>query len=129
MAYCTADELTQLIAEIYDDVIAQSDREINAYLRAAGLTPPTSDEMLKAASMNLSRATILSQLSRDSSGAKVEAVVRQMNTYIDRAWASVDAYIAANRTDPALPIGIIVGREGARIGEFEEMTTAQEDVY
>jgi hypothetical protein len=85
--------------------------------------------MLKAASMNLSRATILSQLSRDSSGAKVEAVVRQMNTYIDRAWASVDAYIAANRTDPALPISVIVGREGARIGEFEEMTTAQEDVY
>lgn len=132
MAYCTPAELELLVSgttiptTMLTAIIAQSDREIDTHIRAEGLTPPSSDDMLKAASINLSKAATYTPEEIAKMGAKAKESA--IDAPIARAEASVAAYIKINRTDLPLPISITVGRQGARVGEFAEMTAAEEDV-
>ncbi len=133
MAYCTFAELelivsgTTIPSAMLTAIIAQSDREIDTRLRAEGVTPPSSDDILKAASMNLSKVATFTPEEIAAMSARSKATT--VDALTERAWAGVDAYIKINRTDLPLPISITVGRPGARVGEFEEMTTAEEDDY
>lgn len=143
MAYCTNAELTLLTGTtlstaIQDAIIDQSDREIDARLQAEGLTPPVSDDSLKAASLNLSKVGIITHnrmTGTQTKSVKVGDITIQddHDTQIEeltaKAWASVDAYIAINTTASPVPSMAIVGRRGRRIGEYEEMTEEQEDDY
>jgi hypothetical protein len=109
MAYCTPAELELLVngttipTTMLTAIIAQSDREIDTQIRAEG----SPEEIAKM-------------------GAKAKESA--IDAPIARAEASVAAYIKINRTDLPLPISITVGRQGARVGEFAEMTAAEEDV-
>ena len=143
MAYCTNAELTLLTGTtlstaIQDAIIAQADRDIGARISAAGLTPPTSDDMLKFASLDLSKVGIITHnrmTGTQTKSVKVGDITIQddldvaIKSLLESAWRTVDAYIAINISASPLPGIAIVGRRGARIGVYEEMTDTQEDDY
>jgi len=72
MAYCTNSELTlitgtTLSTSIQNAIIDQSDREIKTRIRTEGLTPPISDDDdLKTASLELSKAGIITYHDQDT---------------------------------------------------------------
>ncbi len=141
MAYCTNAELTLLTGTplstaIQDAIIAHSDRKIKTRIKTAGLTPPATDEDLKAASIDLSKVGIITHnrmTGTQTKSVKVGDITIQddldvqIKALTEAAWAAVDAYITTNSTASPLPTMGVVGRRGARIGTYEEMTTAQED--
>jgi len=143
MAYCTNAELTllsgtTLSSAIQDAIIAQADREIDARLQAKGLTPPASDDMLKFASLDLSKAGIITHNRMTGTQTKrVEVgditVQDDLDVAItslqEQAWRTVDAYSAVNSSYSPIPGMAIVGRRGQRIGEYEEMSTTEEGDY
>ena len=110
--YCSADELTNLTGTslsttIKNAIIDQSDREIRARILIAGLSAPASDETLKAASLNISKAGIITY--DRMSGAKTSSIKVgdiSMSDNLDaivaelygKAWTSVDSYIRTNGT-------------------------------
>lgn len=112
MAYCTNAELTlltgtSLSTTIQDAIIAQADREIDARIVRAGLTAPASDDTLKAASLNISKAGIITH--DRMSGAKTSSIKvgeismsdnldAAITELYDNAWESVDSYIKTNGT-------------------------------
>lgn len=66
MAYCIYPELvnltgSELTVNELDEIIVQADSEIDACLYEAGLTPPGSDSILKAASLKLSIAGVVTR--------------------------------------------------------------------
>jgi|GEM_PF-1145372 len=143
MAYSTYAELaaitgTTLSTATLEAIIAQADREINAKLYAAGLTPPVSDDMLKAASLDLAHIAvivhtrIMNEEARHPESAKRwinDGQDREIKELRERAWEIVNAYITYSSSSCPLPSIAIVGRRGRRIGEYEEMTEEQEDDY
>lgn len=113
MAYCTNAELsgitdTTLSTTILDAIIAQADRRIKTRIQKGGLTPPASDDALKAASLDLSQAGIITynRLKEDLTDRNMTKTVKFGETTIQDdpdeaiaqltqlAWDSVDAYIA-----------------------------------
>lgn len=129
MAYCTNYELTLLSGTtlsitIQDAIIAQADREIDTLIGAAGLSPPASDDTLKAASLNLSKAGIITHnlmTQTQTKSVKVGDITIQddpdklIEALTAKAMASVSAYIAYKTTGSALPISVIAGRLGAGV--------------
>lgn len=117
MAYCTNAELTLLTGTtlstaIQDGIIAQADREIDARLQASGVTPPTSDDSLKAASLNLGKAGIMThnRMTRtQTKSTKIGDITIQddldaaIKALTEKAWLSVDAYIASQIARVPLP--------------------------
>jgi len=114
MAYCTNAELTAitgttLATATQDAIIAQSDRDIKARIGAAGLTPPATDDDLKAASLNLSTAGLITynrmntELTRRTQTKSVkfgdvtiaDDPDEAIKALTDKAWLSVDAYITS----------------------------------
>ena len=112
MAYCTNAELsgvtdTTLSTATLDAIIAQADRRIKARIQKGGITPPASDDMLKAASLDLSQAGIITynRLKEDLTDRNMTKTVKFGETTIqddpdkaiealtELAWGSVDAYI------------------------------------
>lgn len=112
MAYCTKTELSALIettlaTTTLNSIIDQADRRINARLKKAGITAPTPDEMLKAASLDLSQAGIITynRLKENLTDRNMTKSVKFGETTIQddpdkaiaqltaQAWESVDAYI------------------------------------
>jgi hypothetical protein len=112
MAYCTNAELsgitdTTLSTTTLDAIIAQADRRIKARIQKEGITPPASDDMLKAASLDLSQAGIIThnRLKEDLTDRNMAKSVKFGETTIQDdpdkaiealttlAWESVDAYI------------------------------------
>lgn len=112
MAYCTNAELsgitdTTLSTTILDALIAQADRRITARIRRRGVTPPTSDDMLKAASLDLSQAGIVTynRMKEDLTDRNMTKTIKFGETTIQDdpdeaiaqltqlAWSAVDAYI------------------------------------
>lgn len=72
MAYCTNADLTLLTGTtlsttVQDAIILQADNEINGLIYAAGLTPPGADNTLKAASLKLSSAGVMTRARMDGS--------------------------------------------------------------
>lgn len=114
MAYCTNADLialtgTEIDTSNLDAIIAQSDRDINARISAASITPPaTPVDSLKAASLNLSQAGIVTfnrmktELTRrtQTKGVKFGDVTitddpdKAIAALTEKAWLSVDAYIS-----------------------------------
>lgn len=116
MAYCTNAELsgitdTTLSTTILDGIIAQADRRIKARIQKDGITPPASDDMLKAASLDLSQAGIIThnRLKEDLTDRNMAKTVKFGETTLqddpdkaiealkDLAWESVDAYIETQK--------------------------------
>lgn len=108
MAYTTNAKLTLLTGTalsttIQDAILAQADREIDAKLYEAGLTPPGSDATLEAASLDLGIAGVFTRHRMDgtqpdslrvgevSSSDDIDAAITELK---DRAMRLVDAYIA-----------------------------------
>lgn len=118
MAYCTNAELTLLTGTtlstaIQTAIIDQADREIKAYIKAEGLTPPASDDDLKAASINLSKVGIITHnrmTGTQPKSAKVGDITIQddldkaIEALTAKAWQSVDAYIATGKSSSAVPL-------------------------
>jgi len=142
MAYCTNIELTLLTGttlstDTQDAIIEQADRKINARLRTEGLVPPTEDDDLKAASLDLSHVAVLMHPDNPSGASSVKlgdvtvarAWAATLTSLEKSAWQSVGAYISANVAVCPIPDISIVGRRGQRIGEHEEMLEATEDEY
>jgi len=143
MAYCTNAELTLLTGTtlstaIQDAIIDQADREIKARVQAEGLTPPASDDMLKFASLDLSKAGIITHnrmTGTQTKSVKVGDIAIQDDIDVaiaslqERAWRTVDAYIAVNSAYGPIPGMAVIGRTGQRIGEYEEMTTTEEEEF
>lgn len=136
MAYSNHVELTALTGttlsiDVQTAIIAQADREIDAKLYMAGLTPPGSDDMLKAASLNLSKVGIIThnrmigaqtnstQVGDIAIGDNLDMQIKELTA---KAWASVVAYVVANSTTTQIPGMAVVGRLGRRVGTYEEMT-------
>lgn len=113
MAYCINADLialtdTELDTSNLDAIIEQSDRDIKARILAAGVTPPPTDDSLKAASLNLSQAGIITfnrmktELTRrtQTKGVKFGDVTisddpdKAIAALTEKAWLSVDAYIS-----------------------------------
>lgn len=112
MAYCTNAELsditeTTLSTTTLNAIIAQADRRIKARIHKGGVLPPASDEMLKAASLDLSQAGIIThnRLKEDLTDRNMGKTVKFGETTLQDdpdkaiealktlAWESVDAYI------------------------------------
>lgn len=143
MAYCSSTELTLLTGTtlsttIQDAIIGQSDRLIQTRIYAAHLTPPTSNDMLKGASLDLSKIGIITHnrmTGTQTKSVKVGDITvaddldMQIKALTGAAWAAVDAYITYTKGGVSIPTMAVVGRQGQRIGEHEEMTDAEEDVY
>ena len=143
MTYTTSAELTLLTgttlsADTLDAIIADADRRIRARITTAGLIPQPSDDTLTSASIDLSRAGIViynRMTGSQTKSVKVGDITIQddpdaaIKALTDSAWGLVDDYITINKTGSVIPGIAIVGRRGRRIGTYEEMTTAEEDVY
>lgn len=118
MAYCTNAELTALTGTTIstttqDAIIAQADREISARIKAAGITPPGASEDLKAASLNLSQAGLITynrndtELTRRTQTKSVkfgdvtisDDPDKAIETLTAKAWLSVDAYVAVQKAE------------------------------
>lgn len=139
MAYCSNAELvletgSSLSTSILDSIIAAADRKIKTRILVAGLTPPTSNDTLKTASIELSKAGIIAynrMTGTQAKSMKVGEITVQddLDTMIaaltGAAYQDVDGYIAINSGCP-IPTLAIVGRSGQRIGAHEEMTDAEE---
>lgn len=116
MAYCTNAELsgvtdTTLSTATLDAIIAQADRRIKARIQNGGLTPPASDDMLKAASLDLSQAGMITynRLREDLTDRNMTKTVKFGETTLqddpdkaiealtELAWGSVDAYIETQK--------------------------------
>lgn len=114
MAYCTHTDLTLLTGTTIatatqEGIIAQSDREIKARIKAADLTPPAADDDLKAASLNLSQAglitynrntTALTSRTQAKSVKFGDVTItddpdKTIKAFRDAAWECVDAYITS----------------------------------
>ena len=110
--YCSSDELTNLTGTslsvtVKNAIIDQADREIKARLARAGMSAPTSDDTLKAASLNISKIGVIT---RDRlTGAKTSSIKvgeismsdnldAEIAALYNSAWESVDSYIEANKT-------------------------------
>jgi len=118
MAYCTNTELTLLTGTtlstaIQDAIIDQSDREIKAYIKAEGITPPASGDDLKAASLNLSKVGIITHnrmTGTQPKSAKIGDITisddpdKAIEALTTKAWQSVDAYIATATSASAVPM-------------------------
>ena len=139
MAYCSNAELvletgSSLSTSILDSIIAAADRKIKTRILVAGLTPPTSNDTLKTASIELSKAGLVrwNQLNgSQTKSVKVGDITIQddpeaaIAALTGAAYQDVDGYIAINSGCP-IPTLAIVGRSGQRIGAHEEMTDAEE---
>ncbi len=108
MNYATRTQLQNLTGTSLDDgilseIIDQADREIKSRLNLAEISSPSSDDVLTAASLNLSIAGILTRMRIDgskpgrnlkigdiSASDDVDAAITE---YTKRAWAAVDSYI------------------------------------
>lgn len=143
MAYCSSAELTLLTGTtlstaIQDAIIAHSDRKIKTRIKTATIVPPASDDDLKSASLDLAHARIIRWNQTNgvqTKSVKVGDITIQddpeaaISLLTDSAWESVDGYIAQKSSASPIPSMAIVGRKGVRVGEFEEMTKDEEDVY
>lgn len=123
MAYCTSAELilesgSTLATNILDSIIATSDRKIKTRILREGLTPPASDDSLKTASIELSKAGIVTynrMTGAQTKSVKVGDITIQddpdaaIAALVGAAYQDVDGYIAANSSCP-LPTIAIVGR-------------------
>ena len=123
MAYCTNADLTlitgtTIATATQDSIIAQADREIKARIKAADLTPPASDDDLKAASLNLSQAGLITfnrnntELTRRTQTKRVkfgdvtieDDPDKTIKAFRDAAWECVDAYIATMKSAGSVPL-------------------------
>ena len=143
MPYCSSNELiletgSSLSISILEGIIAAADRKIKTRILLASLTPPVSDDSLKTASIELSKAGIITynrMIGTQAKSTKVGDITIQddldtvIKTLTESAWESVDAYIIVNRSGCLIPTMAIVGRQGQRIGSHEEMTDAEEEAY
>lgn len=107
MSHCTRTELANLTGSSLNDavlqeIIDQADRQINGRLLRMGVSVPTSDDTLKAASLNLSKIGVLTHPDSDqvSSSVKLGDITikrAELETVMDdlskQAWQSVDNYI------------------------------------
>ncbi len=106
-AYCTTEELlhltgTKVSEEALTEMIAQAGREIDARICMAGLSPPGSNDMLKAACLKLSTAAVFIRHRMDGTtppslsvgditvGDNPDRAIEQLKA---DAYAIVDAYI------------------------------------
>ena len=126
MAYCSNAELiletgSTLTTDVLDSIIAASDRKIKTRILRGGLTPPASDDTLKTASIELSKAGIVTynrMTGAQTKSVKVGDITIQddPDTAIavlrEAAYQDVDGYIAINSTCP-LPTMAIVTVEDA----------------
>lgn len=108
MTYCSyADILahtsTQLTQTVVEELIADADRKISAMLRAARLTPPSSDDTLRSASILLTKARVITaevlngtRANSHSSGGVSEShsYDRMIDTLEAQGEAHVATYIA-----------------------------------
>jgi hypothetical protein len=112
MAYCVYVEIksltgTELDSAVIEEIIEQADNEINALIYASGLTPPTSDSILKAASEKLSVIGIITRHRMDgtmpsslslgglSMSDNLDAAIKDLRT---SANVLVQSYITKNST-------------------------------
>ena len=144
MAYTTSTELialtgTTLSASTLDAIIVDADRRIRSKITTAGLTPPATNDTLRSASIDLSKAGIVHY--NVLTGAQTKRVTvgditieddpyKAIKGLTESAWALVAGYIDTIDIDKLpIPGMVIVGQRGRRIGEYEEMTEDQEDDY
>ncbi|MDD2679081.1 MAG: hypothetical protein PHS81_04325 [Candidatus Nanoarchaeia archaeon] len=113
MAYCTTEELlhltgTKVSEEALIEMIAQADREIDARLYMAGLSPPGANDMLKTASLKLATAAVFTRHRMDGTmppnlsigdigvGDNPDRAIQQLK---EDAYAIVAAYIRYAKKD------------------------------
>jgi hypothetical protein len=111
-AYCTTTELqyqtgSELAEEVLEEIIAQADREVKGAIYMAGLTPPGANDLLKAASLNLSKVGVLTRQRMDGTHPSSQTVGDlTISDNIDaaildlrkQAYLSITAYISQAST-------------------------------
>lgn len=116
-------------------VIARA--RLTAMLTTEGVTAPTTDTLMSQAVDLLASSYIAGKpgavdprTNFEVDGfSRKEKLTSQPGDYADQAAAIIKDYIAMNTASSTIPNMAIVGRDGVRVGEFEEMTEDQEDVY
>ncbi len=115
MAYCSVAEVSASTGEgwlnddssgIITSIITIADLKVKAWIKKAGLTPPTSDDICKVASIELCKADLIRRGRFTGSIAKVganpdtyDSINRAIKFYYDSAKDLVDAYIASAQTN------------------------------
>ena len=107
MSYCSPGELKNLTGSslsdtILQEIIDQSDRQINGRLLMMNISPPAANDTLKAASLDLSIVSVLSHPDSDQVASSVKLgditikradLVNVMTAMSTQAWQSVNDYI------------------------------------
>lgn len=144
MSYCSNQDViditgSSLSTAIIDRIIRGADRKVNRYLRQNNLStsPSPVPDDVKDASIYFSAATVLSrhmvdgtlpeQYKADNLSEKTD-VKTVIQNYERDAQIALKLYANENADDSDLSIVRIVGREGERIGSYEAMTEAEEDL-
>jgi len=113
MSYCSTGELKNLTGSLLSDtilqeIIDQSDRYINGRLLMMNIGVPTSDDTLKAASLNISIVAVLSHPDSDQVASSVKLgditikradLVDVMTDMSTQAWQNVHDYIMRHGVD------------------------------
>jgi hypothetical protein len=116
-------------------VIARA--HLDTMLAKEGLTAPTTNVLLSHAVSLMASAFISSKpgavdprtnYTVDGFSRK-DKPASQIDEYMDQAKVIIADYVAANITESQIPAIMVVGRRGRRVGEYEEMTEAEEDEY
>lgn len=111
MAYCTVAEVSAETGEgwlnddssgIITSIIAIADLKVKTWIKAAGLTPPTTDDICKVASIELCKADLIRRGRFTGSIAKAganpdtyDSINKAIKFHYDSAKNLVDAYIAS----------------------------------
>ena len=107
MSHCSRTELVNLTGSslndaVLQDIIDQADRQINGRLLMMNVSVPSSDDTLKAASLNLAKIGVLTHPDSDQVSSSVKlgditikrielgTVLSDLST---QAWQSVDDYV------------------------------------
>lgn len=143
MAYCTNEDVTDLTGTsvsttIIDRLIIKADRKINVKLMAAGLgaitgTPP--DEIIEASS-HFAAALVLTRTLVDGTtpqSLKIEntgvsaPIDKMIAGHNAEGMSALTGYINENATLGDFKVFAVVGRNGERVGSYEQMTEAEEN--
>ena len=143
MSYCTNQDVTDLTGTslsttIIDRIIEGADRKVNRYLRLNDIAvdPSPVPDDIKDASIFFSAAAVLNRHMVDgtlpaqykaeglSEKYDVTAVIKRYETDAQQA---LSMYVDYNASDSYHSIVRVVGRDGDRVGDYETMTTTEED--
>ncbi|MEA3324406.1 MAG: hypothetical protein U9Q37_04620 [Euryarchaeota archaeon] len=123
--------------DLIDRMLVKGRARLDKMLAKEGLTAPASDvdldtavEAIAAKLVGIGPGAVDPRTMFTVDGfSRKDGSKSQLDEWQDIADECIANYITTKLSSSPIPSMAIVGRRGRRIGEYDEMTTAEEDIY